>query len=82
MAVVARLIPTCRRTQPVRPSTFLLSLQAAVRGKVHGVGRAGAAGGLLWLEAGAHGASLFFLLGAGIANGHEFFATLRKGVCS
>lgn len=78
MAVVARLIPTRRRTQPARPFDPLLGLLAAVHGKVHGVGRAGAAGGLLWLEAGAHGASLFFLSVAGIANGHEFFVNLRK----
>ena len=49
-----------RRTQPARPFDSLLSLQTAVRGKVHGVGRAGAAGCFSRCVAGVHDASLFF----------------------
>lgn len=79
MAGFAGFIPSRRRTQPARLFDLLLGLQTAVHGQVRGLGCAGAAGGLLWLEAGAHGASLFFLSGAGIANGHELFATIRNG---
>lgn len=80
--LAALLISTRRRTQPAHPFDSLLSLQAAVRGKVHGVGRAGAVGGFLLHGAGAvcHGASLFFLPAVGITNGYELFASIRKGV--
>lgn len=54
--LAALLISTRRRTQPAHPFDSLLSLQASVRGKVHGVGRAGAAGGF---SDGGHGAKNF-----------------------
>ena len=84
MSIGVVLCPTRRRTQPARSLNSLLGcLLDAARGPVRGLGRAGVAGGFSLQEAGSvrwHGASLFFLAVAGIANRDEFFVSVRKGV--
>ena len=71
----APISTTRRRTQPACPFNLCLgSLQTAARGQVRSLGHAGAAGGFSLREAVAvlcHGASLFFLSVAGIANRYE-----------
>jgi hypothetical protein len=67
-----------RRHQLARLFDSLLSLQTAVRGQVHGFGRAGAAGCIYRWVTGVHGASLFFLPFDAYPNGSEFFGGLRN----
>ena len=83
MPTPAHAFTTRRRTRPARSLNFTLGcLLDAARGQVRGLGHAGAAGGFSVPGAGAvhvHGASLFFLPVAGIANRYETQSVFRNG---